>query len=136
MFIEYKIKFEKDGLTVSQTILPNSAPAPVSNGKVKELDSPARADSKNPLTSVPADSSSGPGDHPGDNSSGPGDHPGDNSSGPGDHPGDNTSGIPGQAPIFVLGPIVFNNPAQAAAAQPERPADQRPTTSRAKTAGS
>jgi hypothetical protein len=126
MLIEYKIKFEKDGLTVSQRIEPNStAPqvtkSPVAIGPVKALNVPAGAGSENPL----AELSSGP-------------NPAmDDTSGP--NPSmDDTSGptAVAQSPIFVLGPIVFNNPAQSSAAQPKPPNNQGPEASKGKAAAS
>jgi hypothetical protein len=128
MQIEYKIKFDKDGLTVTQTITPNSVPVPVANGQVKELTAAPGADVVNPLTKVSNDVASG----------GP-----DNSS------QDDTNGPPPsqQAPIFVLGPIVFSGAAQAnsvpqanAAVQPkaapvDEPNDKQTKAPKAKAAG-
>ena len=105
MLIEYKIKFEKDGLTIAQRIEPTSASRNGGGGyraginslpaARHEMKTPAL---KNPLTNVP-DIATGPGDE----TTGPGDEttcPGDETTG---------SGGLGSAPIFILGPIVFGN---------------------------
>lgn len=105
MLIEYKIKFEEDGLTIAQRIEPNSVRRNgVANNNVKVNGLPAAQHEvralapTNPLTELSAkDVASGPGDE---------------TTGPGDEttgPGDETTGQGGQgsAPIFILGPIVF-----------------------------
>jgi hypothetical protein len=125
MLIEYKIKFEKDGLTVSQRIEPNSTQAATANGRVKSLDAPAGAGRINPLVKASRDPASGP--HPPSE---------DTSSGPNPPSEDTSSGPIGQSPIFVLGPIVFNNPAQASAAAPaEQPNNQQAKPPKGKAAG-
>lgn len=104
MLIEYKIKFEKNGLTIAQYIEPNSVRmargAKNGKGQVNGLPAaqhevPALLD-KNPLA-MPSAESGGPHDE---------------TMGPHDEtmgPHDETMGVNGQgsAPIFILGPIVF-----------------------------
>lgn len=94
MLIEYKIKFEKDGLTISQHIEPNSSPITYGRIKGPVTSLPAsQAEVKNLVSRNPlADTGGGPHDKPG--------------GGPGDKPGGRSEGT---APIFILGPIVFGN---------------------------
>ncbi|HEV3330520.1 MAG TPA: hypothetical protein VG096_06040 [Bryobacteraceae bacterium] len=107
MLIEYKIRFEKNGLTIAQHIEPDSmraAKQAQQNGNVSvnglpatrtEVTSPAAT---NPLSTLSAkDVAAGPGDE----TTGPGDE----TTGPGD---ETTGGVGrGSAPIFIIGPIVF-----------------------------
>jgi hypothetical protein len=114
MLIEYKIKFEKDGLTIAQHIEPNSLQAVrgVKNGKVNVNGLPAAQHevkalvARNPLAAggEPADPIGG---------GGPADPIG--GGGPADPIGGN---VPGSAPIFILGPIVFGNSAPPEIARP------------------
>jgi hypothetical protein len=113
MLIEYKIKFEDDGLTIRQYIEPNSVPLQgstnnavqgITNSKVKVNGLPATQGevkalaAVNPLANLSAkDIATGPIDE---------------TAGPIDEtagPIDETAGQAGQgsAPIFILGPIVF-----------------------------
>ena len=128
MLIEYRIKFEKDGLTISQHIEPNSAPETF--GRIKPLVSSlpaAQSEVRNLGARNPLDRVGGaPGDKPG---GAPGDKPG---GAPGDKPG----GFPGGSgpnPIFILGPIVFGNsaPQQQEPAEPQKP--ESPETTDGKT---
>ena len=124
MLIEYKIKFEKDGLTIAQHIEPNSSPVTNSRSKAPITGLPAsQAEmgtlvSRNPLTT----SGGGPGDKPG--------------GGPGDKPGGNAGGF-GNAPIFILGPIVFGNsvPETKEIAKPQEPAPASAPKARGTAAG-
>lgn len=139
MLIEYKIKFEKDGLTISHRIEPNSPSAQIASPRVIALGAPATAATSNPIATDPA---SGPNPPSQDTSSGPNPPSQDTSSGP-NPPSEDTSsgsvtqssGVVAPAPIFVLGPITFNNPTQASTVQPQQPQppnDQPPKTYRAK----
>jgi hypothetical protein len=105
MLIEYKIKFEEDGLTIAQRIEPNSVRRNgVANNNVKVNGLPeAQHEVKalapaNPLAGLSTkDVAAGPSDE---------------TAGPSDEtagPSDETAGQGGQgsAPIFILGPIVF-----------------------------
>lgn len=115
MLIEYKIKFEKDGLTIAQHIQPDApavAPARATNAQVNGLPATqkevtARA-TTNPLAQggAPADPTGGA--------------PADPTGGA---PADPTGGgVPGSsAPIFILGPIVFGNAAPPELAKPVEP---------------
>jgi hypothetical protein len=101
MLIEYKIKFEKDGLTIAQHIEPNSNPVTYGRIKMPVTTLPAAQDQvrtlvpPNPLVTAGA-----PADRPGG-------APGDIVGGA---PGDTVGGAgAGSAPIFILGPIVFGN---------------------------
>lgn len=113
MLIEYKIKFEKDGLTIAQLIEPNSFP--VTHGRIRgsitrlpasqaEVENMA---SRNPLAAA----GGGPGDRPG-------------GGGPGDKPGGNVGG--GNQPIFILGPIVFGNAVPESKEAAPKPPDPVP----------
>ncbi len=111
MLIEYKIKFEKDGLTIAQHIEPNSSPllrAGVNTALVNslpasqtEVTAPAAA---NPLIQVASDHGGEPIE-----GGGGGGMPGG--------PGSSAS----SAPIFILGPIVFGNVAPPELAKPVEP---------------
>ena len=133
MLIEYRIKFEKDGLTISQSIEPNSSPETF--GRVKQPVSSlpaAQSEVRNLASRNPLDRVGGaPGDKPG---GAPGDKPG---GAPGDKPGGFPGGS-GSSPIFILGPIVFGNsapeqkePADTQKSQPPGPTDGKTLSAKA-----
>jgi len=114
MLIEYKIKFEKDGLTIAQYIEPNATtPKTAANGSLQVNGLPARQTEitptvVNPLAKLAPDAAGGPIT--------------DGGGGPITDPG---GGVPGSsassAPIFILGPIVFGNVAPPELAKPIEP---------------
>jgi hypothetical protein len=130
MLIEYKIKFEKDGLTIAQQIEPNTPTSKaVTNGKARISGLPATQQTvsgaavSNPLVKIPADGGGQPF----------GDTGGQPFGDTGGQPFGDTGGAPGgSAPIFILGPIVFGN-----AAYPEmgKPADSDSAGGDTKTRG-
>jgi hypothetical protein len=112
MLIEYKIKFEKDGLTIAQHIEPNSSPLLRAGVKTALVNSLPAAQNEvgavapaNPLAQVAADSGGGEPIEGGGGGGIPG------------GPGSSTS----SAPIFILGPIVFANAAPPELAKPVEP---------------
>jgi hypothetical protein len=122
MLIEYKIKFEKDGLTIAQYIEPNAtAPKTAANGRQQMNGLPAAQTeitptvSANPLAKVAPDGGGAPISDTG-----------------GAPISDTGGGVPGSsmssAPIFILGPIVFANAAPSELAKPVEPtvADSAP----------
>jgi hypothetical protein len=126
MLIEYKIKFEKDGLTIAQHIEPNSAPAAPPKATVSGL--PAAQQELGPVASNPLVTAAGPIDKPG--GGGPVDKPG--GGGPIDKPG---GGGFGTAPIFILGPIVFSNAAPESKETTEPPKPVHPPKAHGTAAG-
>jgi hypothetical protein len=122
MLIEYKIKFEKDGLTIAQHIEPNSTPVAYAgaqkaqvNGLPEKLqDAKATA---NPLATLGAEGGAPIGQLGGAPIGGLGGAP----------IGGIGGGAPASAPIFILGPIVFGNTAPPEVAKPVEPllADER-----------
>jgi len=117
MLIEYKIKFEKDGLTIAQHIEPNSVPvihaaaskAPV-NGLPATQKEARTLTPANPLAKIDA----GTGGPPPDVGTG-GPPPDVGTGGP---PPDVGTGGSGYAPIFILGPIIFGGSAPQDLAKP------------------
>jgi hypothetical protein len=144
MLIEYKIKFEKDGLTIAQYIEPNSVSITprASSGKATLKRLPATQNevssltATNPLAKLAAKSADG-GGPANDTGKGPAD---DTGTGPADDtgtggPADDTGtgsrmspGGPQSAPIFILGPIVFGNavPEHKEHTEPPKPQPQKP----------
>ena len=134
MLIEYKIKFEKDGLTIAQHIQPNSAGVARNLSKVPVTGLPATQQevtslaTRNPLaqggaSGDPFGGASGDqfGGAPGDQFGGaPGDQFGGAS---GDPFGGSASGF---APIFILGPIVFGHAAPENKESIEKPTPETP----------
>ncbi|MBV8841397.1 MAG: hypothetical protein JO307_01175 [Bryobacterales bacterium] len=111
MRIEFKIKFEKDGLTISQDI----NPASTSGDETR----PNRTAIGVPLVSLPGKRSElGSRDPRGGTQGDPfGGTQGDPFGGTqGDPFGGNP---PGSAPVFVLGPIIFNGANHAQGSSPE-----------------
>lgn len=132
MLIEYKIKFEKDGLTIAQHIEPNSA-KPAANGKQQVSGLPATqqevesAAAGNPLAKIPADGGT-PFIDPG----------GTPFLDPGGTPFLDPGGTPGasaSSPIFILGPIIFSNGASPELGKPVEPAADAAQKSIGKAAG-
>jgi hypothetical protein len=115
MLIEYKIKFEKDGLTIAQHIQPNSAPVTQAQPKKAQVTGlPATQPevtglaNANPLAGVAPD--------------GGGQPFGDTGGQPfGDTGGGGQGSSASSAPIFILGPIVFGNVAPPELARPVAP---------------
>jgi len=135
MRIEYKIKFEKDGLTIVQDIEQNNGKAASTvkqqgNGLPATQQEVASATAGNPLTRVPTDGGAGPILDTGggpilDTGGGP---ILDTGGGPildtGGGPILDTGGVPvasGSSPIFILGPIIFTNGASPELGKPVGP---------------
>jgi hypothetical protein len=116
MLIEYKIKFEKDGLTIAQHIEPNSSRvANTRSTNAQATGLPATQTevtglaNANPLANVAQD--------------GGGQPFGDIGGQPFGDIGGGGGGVQGlsSAPIFILGPIVFANAAPPEIAKPVEP---------------
>ena len=117
MFIEYKVKFGQDGVTVTQCIdfdastvdedeiasTSQTVDSETSGATVAKEVRLSRAAPLHPLAAIPA-TGSGPGDSP--RGSGPGDSP--RGSGPGDSPrGSGLGDSPrGSGRVIVLGPVM------------------------------
>ena len=96
MLIEYKLKFEKNGLTLTQRIEPGTSGSQGNAGTFTEENS-----LKASFQESKAATASGP--KPG---GGPGDEPGPGGHGPGDDPGPGGSGF-GTAPVTIIGPFIL-----------------------------
>jgi hypothetical protein len=120
MLIEYKIKFEKDGLTIAQHIEPNSTRTASSRTKVPVTGLPA---TQHEVTTLAAQNPLAQGGASGDQFGGASGDPFGGASG--DQFG---GGAPGSAPIFILGPIVFSNaaPEHVEPTEPPKPQPQKP----------
>ena len=118
MLIEYKIKFEKDGLTIAQHIEPNSAGLKPSSNAKQVNGLPAAQRDVDAAATNPLAKSAGAGSGPIFDTGG----------GPifdtGGGPIFDTGGVPVAAapsPIFILGPIIFTNGASPELGKPVEP---------------
>src|SRR5258708_1959860 len=99
MLIEYKIKFENDGLTITQRVEPGASRTQPAKQSVFS----GVTHSKHLSRSFAASVGGGPGDETG-TGGGPGDETG-TGGGPGDETG--TGGGPGSGPVTILGPFIM-----------------------------